>query len=231
MSKYEIPVWKMCEDASKNLPEVFSPIDVIKEIHKKYPNVKSNTIRCHVIGCTPNHPSYKHYSINRNFFKYLGNGKFCLVDKEIEGLEIVQESEENEEESMVFSYEFEADLKYHIASNLRDLEEGLELYNDNKGNGLEYQTEVGRIDILAVDKNKNFVVIELKAGMAADKVCGQVQRYMGWIKKHLAKDKSVRGMIIAREISEKLKYAASVAPNIEIKTYQVNFTFNNEDLE
>ena len=122
MPRYEIPVWKMCDEASKNLPEIFSPIDVIKEIHKKYPDVKKNTIRCHVIGCTPNHPSYKHYSTNKNFFKYLSNGKFCLTDKDVEGLEIVQEAEEDEEESIVFSYEFEADLKYHIASNLEDLE-------------------------------------------------------------------------------------------------------------
>ena len=104
MPKYEIPVWKMCEEVSKNLPEIFSPIEVIKEIHKKYPNLKSNTIRCHVFGCTPNYPSYKHYSTNRNFYKYLGSGKFCLLDKGLKEIEFVQESEEDEEESIVFSY-------------------------------------------------------------------------------------------------------------------------------
>lgn len=67
--------------------------------------------------------------------------------------------------------------------------------------------------------------------MAADKVCGQLQRYMGWVKKHLAQDKLVRGIIIAREISDKLKYATSVSPHIEMKTYEVNFTFKHEELD
>lgn len=44
MTKYDIPVWKMCEEAAKDLPEIFSPIDVIRKIKEKRPDVKESTI-------------------------------------------------------------------------------------------------------------------------------------------------------------------------------------------
>src|SRR3546814_6395278 len=47
--------------------------------------------------------------------------------------------------------------------------------------GRQYETTVGPIDILARDtKTGGYVVIELKKGRAADKVFGQLSRYMGW---------------------------------------------------
>jgi hypothetical protein len=54
--------------------------------------------------------------------------------------------------------------------------------------GRQYSTTVGRIDLLTVDtKAGDYVVIELKKGRSADKVYGQCSRYMGWIRKNLAK--------------------------------------------
>ena len=62
--------------------------------------------------------------------------------------------------------------------------------------GIEFDTkEVGRIDLLCTDQQGNFVVIEIKKDRSGDKVVGQIQRYMGWVKKHLAGDKDVRGII------------------------------------
>jgi RecB family endonuclease NucS len=53
-----------------------------------------------------------------------------------------------------------------------------------------------------------YVVIELKKGRSADKVYGQCSRYMGWVRKNLApKAASVRGVIVARKIDDKLKAA------------------------
>jgi len=80
------------------------------------------------------------------------------------------------------------------------------------------------LDILAISKDKNeFLVIELKKGRASDIVLGQIQRYMGHIKKNLAKNKSVKGLIIALEDDKNLKDALSVAPNIKFKKYEVSF--------
>ncbi len=60
----------------------FTSAQVIKKIKEKNPNVKSVTIRCHVIGMSPNHPSSKHYpSLSKNHpaFNYFGNGHFELL--------------------------------------------------------------------------------------------------------------------------------------------------------
>jgi RecB family endonuclease NucS len=57
-------------------------------------------------------------------------------------------------------------------------------------------------------KTGDYVVVELKKGRGADKVFGQCSRYMGWVRKNLAKPgEKVHGAIVAREIDEKLKAA------------------------
>jgi hypothetical protein len=75
--------------------------------------------------------------------------------------------------------------------------------------GRQYSTTVGPIDLLTIDtKTGDYVVIELKKGRSADKVYGQCSRYIGWIRKNLAADgQKVHGVIVAREIDEKLKAA------------------------
>jgi hypothetical protein len=75
--------------------------------------------------------------------------------------------------------------------------------------GRQYSTTVGPIDLLTVDtKTGDYIVIELKKGRSADKVYGQCSRYMGWIRKNLAAGgQKVHGVIVAREIDEKLKAA------------------------
>jgi hypothetical protein len=46
---------------------------------------------------------------------------------------------------------------------------------------------------------------------------------MGFIKKNLAENKSVKGLIIALEDDKNLKDALSVAPNIKFMKYEVSF--------
>lgn len=87
MPRYDIPVWRMCEEAAKLLPETFAPVDIIRKVHEKHPHVNSTTIRCQVIGSSPNHPSSKHYPTSHRLFYYLGSGRFRLLkpsDKLIE---------------------------------------------------------------------------------------------------------------------------------------------------
>lgn len=93
--------------------------------------------------------------------------------------------------------------------------------------GRQYETTVGPIDILARDKKSGeYVVIELKKGRAADKVFGQLSRYMGWVKKNIAKGSEVSGMIVGSNIDEKL-VAARHAHNtkIDLVTYSGQLTF------
>jgi len=66
------------------------------------------------------------------------------------------------------------------------------------------------------------VVIELKVGRGPDAVCGQLLRYKGWVKRHLAKGGRVRGYIIARHISDRIRYAVADVDDVYLKEYELD---------
>ena len=106
--------------------------------------------------------------------------------------------------------------------HLDTVEPGLQLYSDDEGkDGVEYQTGVGRIDILAVDAQGSMVVIELKVSKGPDSVVGQLMRYKGWLKRHRAEGASVRGIIVASHISDRIRYAVADLPEISLKQYDL----------
>jgi hypothetical protein len=41
-------------------------------------DLRRNSWGAHVIASAPNHPSYRHYTAQRRYFRYLGNGKYSL---------------------------------------------------------------------------------------------------------------------------------------------------------
>lgn len=86
-------------------------------------------------------------------------------------------------------------------------------------------TLVGRLDLLCVDTSTNaLVVVELKRGHSADRVIGQVARYMGWVRAHIAANgQSVEGIVVAHEHDDRLRYAATAVPGLTILTYHVSF--------
>lgn len=90
---------------------------------------------------------------------------------------------------------------------------------------------MGRIDILALDESDHFVVIELKLSRGADHALGQLLRYMGWINAKMSQGKSVKGVIVAGGIDDKLQYAASVIPEVTLFRYELNFSLQVEGLE
>src|SRR5207249_4551886 len=91
----------------------------------------------------------------------------------------------------------ERQLEDFLASDLTLLEKGLRLYRDEDGReGRQYPTDVGVIDLLCVRDNGDILIIELKRGRSSDTVVGQVSRYMGWVARHLADGKPVKGLIL-----------------------------------
>ena len=79
------------------------------------------------------------------------------------------------------------------------------------------------IDILALDSYNDYVVIELKVSKGYDRVVGQLLRYMAWMSTtRPTKGEKVRGVVIARTISEDLKLAASEVANIQLFEYQLS---------
>ena len=131
------------------------------------------------------------------------------------------------EDAIDTSLSLESDLEKILVSDVQQLEPGLRLYQKNGVSGQQYDTKtVGRIDVLAIDQEGNLVVIELKAGEASDKVCGQILRYMGWVEENLSiQGNKVRGIIVANSFSERLIYATKMLPNVTLKRYEINFSF------
>jgi RecB family endonuclease NucS len=83
---------------------------------------------------------------------------------------------------------------------------------------------VGKIDILAVDKDSGFVVIELKVSRGPDAVAGQVLRYKNWVKVNLAGNKLTRGIIVAGHVSDKILYAIASDPEVTAREYELSLS-------
>lgn len=129
-------------------------------------------------------------------------------------------AEELDEDIDSSRFAAEADLRDYLSKNLPVIEEGLTLYEDDRGSGLEYPIEGGRIDLLALDRNDHPVVIELKLSRGRKKALGQLLYYMAWVDKNLGKGTS-RGLILAREIPKELKLAVERTPGVSLLKYRL----------
>lgn len=102
----------------------------------------------------------------------------------------------------------EKTLEDNIEKNFDDF--GKRVKINMKLIGRQYSTTVGPIDLLGQDKKTGqYIVIELKKGRSADKVYGQLSRYMGWVKANLAGGAEVMGIIVGSTIDDKLRSAVS----------------------
>ncbi len=149
---------------------------------------------------------------------------------ELEGTVEAVLGEENEEidiEDEVATFALEYQLRDFLAQNLTAIPiEGkrLRLYVDPAGrDGVEYPTAVGPIDILAIDDESGFVVFELKRARSPDHAIGQLSRYMGWVTQTIGRGNRVRGVIVAKSISDNLRYSLTVVPNVSLFEYEVKF--------
>jgi RecB family endonuclease NucS len=115
-----------------------------------------------------------------------------------------------------------AHLRDFLAKNLDRIEPGLRLFEADGRNGVEFPVDHGRVDLLAVDRDQKFVVVELKLSQGRYKVLGQILYYMGWVDKHLGHG-PCRGYIIASEISDELSVAASRVVGVNLAKYRMSF--------
>ena len=137
-------------------------------------------------------------------------------------------SNESEQNDLSSTFALEKHLEDFLVQNWNQTQLSQKydlLFEDDKFIGQQYATDTGFIDLLAISKDKNeLLVIELKKGRASDSVLGQIQRYMGYILEEIAEEgQTVRGLIIALEDDIKLRRALVVTTNIEFFRYKVSF--------
>lgn len=214
-------------------------------------NINDSSMNCSIISGAVNHPSRIHYSENKKprladtEYDYLfstGRGKVVWYEPQKHGVweiaqaagnglivRLAEDVGENPIPAMEASAEaygmfaLEAHLRDYLAKNLPKLpghDAPLTLYGTEDRDGVEFQTDVGPIDILATG-NGDFYVFELKLGRGPDSALGQILRYMGWVKEHLAGERNVFGIIVASDIGQKLRYAATQVPNVKLMEYDL----------
>jgi len=166
------------------------------------------------------------YSIDENKFHALT--EYSMDEKEIiESDEKIITSQEQE-------FALEKYLEQFIVDNFSLIfDDSLKIWTSDEGESGHQFTllndnleNMGRIDILAKNEEENyFLVIELKKGKSSDRVVGQISRYMGFIKEYICEgDEKVKGLIICKEMDEKLDLALKSNGNIDLNFYEVDFT-------
>lgn len=245
---YDKPTRVLLKDMLKDmglLPgQVFTTSRAVDWFQKHYSKLQPTSIRAHLVQASTNDRSRLHHpSTNTSddlLFK-VAPGQFRLYQSGIDPApihefvqgdvareeELAAATEADEEfEAVPGSSEFllERDLQRYLAENLGCLEPGLKLYEMDGIGGLEFEAGGGRrIDILAIDRDGAFVVLELKVSKGYDRVVGQLLRYVNWIRQNLAEPgQRVRGIIVCRTMSEDLRLACSSINDVELYEYQLS---------
>lgn len=252
MALYSKPVRilmkEMANELAKEPEAVFTKHDAISWFAQKYPKIKVGTVTAHLIRLSTNARSrpyysakageddvlyqidgshYRHYRPSQDPSPIYGGAAATESSIVSEG-----EDEDHVTESSSTNGEFayETDLRNYLAKNLNVLGPGLRVYEDEGITGIEFPVGGRFIDILAVDSEGGLVIIELKVSRGYDRVVGQLMRYLAWVKKNLAEPgQKVRGVIVAREISEDLLLACSMVPDVGLFEYELSLSLKRVD--
>jgi hypothetical protein len=232
MSIYEKPVRILMKDMadafSLHPGKTFTRKQAIDWFAEHYPKIKTGTIIAHLVRLSTNASSRLHYSAKHNeddLFFQIDSKHYRLYNPNIDPIPIHSADPRTNEKGPQGSTEFayEKDLRNYLAKNLAVIESGLTLYEEEGIKGIEFPVGGRFIDILAVDSTGAFVVIELKVSRGYDRVVGQLMRYMAWIHKNQAEpEQKVRGIIVAREISEDLLLACSFLVDVQLFEYELS---------
>jgi len=248
MQIYEKPVRLLMKDMADAFAlkpgQTFTKHQAIDWFAQHYPKIKTATITAHLVKLSTNASSRVHYNLHAgadDLFFRIDPSHFRLYDSKQDAVPINSagdkaeteppiDEEEEPESSAKFAYE--KDLQNYLAKNLAKIEPGLRLYDEEEITGIEFPVGRRSIDILAVSATGDLVVIELKVSHGYDRVVGQLMRYMAWIRKNLAEPgQKVRGVIVAREISEDLLLACSELQNVLLLEYEISVSLKAVALE
>jgi RecB family endonuclease NucS len=128
-------------------------------------------------------------------------------------------ADDQEELAEEITFGLERDLQMALRRNIEQLEPGLKIIDGGK----ERTTDAGRVDIMAADTGGTIAIIELKAGTASPEVVAQILAYMGAVAE--TDGKPVRGILVAGDFHPRVVLAARAIPNLQLKKYSFQFTF------
>jgi len=193
MSTYDKPTKKLMHDwAETHLQpgQEFEKSSPLKWFSKNYPKIKQNTVQMHVEGMSINNHTRKHHPNIRegsghDLFWKIRSGRYRLWDEENDpppkykadfesnDNDSLDQTDENHAELAQQTrtqggreFAYEKDLQNYLLNNLGLVEEGLTLYEEEELSGVEFRAGGRVIDILAVDADGAYVVMELKVSRA-----------------------------------------------------------------
>ena len=235
-----------CADSIKEVLSedggVLSWSEVISRIYQRYPGKpwKESAIRAHLVGCSVNHASTRHYPGYPKFLYTVNSATVKLYDTNpdkkipIENRVFkssARECQESEEELISASIHFEDLLEENVVQNLDKLGGGLRLYEKDGVSGRQFQVGSGNVDVLAENNSGGLVVIEIKARRAKKDILSDVLSYIACIRKEFPEKKSVHGIIVAEDFDTGLTTAAMETPNIKLISYNILFEFSEGKLQ
>ncbi len=121
-----------------------------------------------------------------------------------------------------YDFHLEKHLEDFLVRNLNLIEKWLKLADNWRQYRIDTKTTSWYIDLLAKDKEDNYVVIELKKWNNNDQVVGQILRYI-WFIQEKFNTQNVKWIIVTHESDEKLKYAIKAVSNVSLKEYEISF--------
>ncbi len=239
---------EMLADMGLQPGHVFTTSRALEWFATRYPKLRPNSIRAHLVMASTNDKSRLHHpttnatddllvKVDSGQFRLYEPGKDPAPIRELVEGDVVLQNEsgaaqdEDEDdapgaEALPSSTEFllERDLQRYLADNLGCVEPGLRLYEEDGLRGFEFEAGNGRrIDLLAVDRSGGLVVLELKVSRGYDRVVGQLLRYMNFVRREVAEPgQRVRGIIICRKMSEDLRLACASIRDVDLFEYQLS---------
>jgi hypothetical protein len=221
-------------EAFKDKDQILTTLEVIDRIQKKYPGKwKGITIKTHLIGCSINHKSGKWYPTFQKFLYTIEPDKVRLFDLEKDskfkeasdrGLKVQLVSvdwDQTERTAPDDDLTVPKDLRKYLRKNIAQLDPGLKLISDED---LDASREAAKIDILAKDALDNLVLVKLKGDRTPISTLGQILTAMASIKNELG-EKSLRGIIVAKNFDDEIILAARKVPEVSLVKYTVKYDF------
>jgi endonuclease len=229
-----------CADSIKEILSesggVLSWGEVISRIYQRYPGKpwKESAIRAHLVGCSVNHASSRHYPTYPKFLYTVNTATVRLYDTNQDKKIPIEnrvfkssggESRESEDELISASIRFENLLEEDVIQKLDKFRAGLKLYEKDGVSGRQFLVCSGNIDVLAEDDRGGLVVFEIKAGRAKMDILSDILSYIAGVKKEFP-EKSVHGIIVAQDFDPGLRTAAMETHVIELVSYDLSFEYS-----